>query len=492
MYTNATPNIVLTLNVYYSTDGTSANETLIASTNTEPIDLNGTAKAISISDYFNLLDNVGIEINGGEYRFELIATKDTSGNATLNLISTTGYISTFSMSTDSYTICASENGIIVHNLVGVYDSDYNILKFNMQNVVLVENTQHLFNLQLPNGMTWNDIPKNCSYQLQVDGTNIQLILNTEPNEQYMGLLYRFFNGNSFVFNATCLDDNGSFKFVIDDTNTNAMYLPRRNDIEYNSVSDKYYASDELVYMLIHNEVKLDLSIWFSGITIPQVVSRLKAIDTIRDTIILDTHYTDADGITKFVYLKLVYDSQQSDYEIIANPSDNLKAKVIGDTNVKTTYDYTSNIIQNRVEDANDSNKYAYSYLSKDLIEMYCRKDGYNHSRMDVRNAEASFYTSTLEDATQYMPKRQATSFFGILNYPYMSYEYYENDVNIVKNYFYLNYDGFRVRVNDNELKIDRTTNKLTYNNNEVIDEVNITNQFLSNAEMTTLISEVFD
>jgi hypothetical protein len=193
-----------------------------------------------------------------------------------------------------------------------------------------------------------------------------------------------------------------------------------------------------------------------------------------------------------VKLKVFYNSQASQYELVASYSDMLKVNAIGDTNCKTTYDYTSNTKIDRVEDANDNDKYAYSYLSKDLIEMYCRKDGYNHSRMDVRNAEASFYTSTLEDATQYMPKRQATSFFGILNYPYMAYEYYENDVNIVKNYFYLNYDGFRVRVNDNELKIDRTTNKLTYNNNEVIDEVNITNQFLSNAERQEIIDEIVE
>lgn len=198
----------------------------------------------------------------------------------------------------------------------------------------------------------------------------------------------------------------------------------------------------------------------------------------------------SDDETLLAMLNTKADLTNSNQDIIAK---SLKAKVIGDTNVKTTYNYTSNIKIDRVENPNDSDEYAYSYLSKDLIEMYCRKDDYNHSRMDVRNAEASFYVSTLEDATQYMPKRQATSFVGILNYPYMSYEYYENDVSVVKNYFYLNYDGFRVRVNDNELKIDRTSNKLTYNNNEVIDTNNATTElFLTDAEMTTLISEVFD
>ena len=53
--------------------------------------------------------------------------------------------------------------------------------------------------------------------------------------------------------------------------------------------------------------------------------------------------------------------------------------------------------------------------------------------------------------------------------------------------------GIDFKVNNNTLSISSSTNKLTYNSNEIIDTNNATTElFLTDAEMTTLISEVFD
>ena len=172
-------------------------------------------------------------------------------------------------------------------------------------------------------------------------------------------------------------------------------------------------------------------------------------------------------------------------------ADKIVVNEINKGSSKTTY--TNNIIKNIVEDPNDETCYAHSHLAKDFIELYFQKNsGLINSRVQITNRTANFYVKTLEEKTQYMPKRVSNSLVGISEYPYMTYEYYEDNTRIANALFSLNYNGFRVTFNDNELKLDRFTNKLTYNNNEIIDKGNIDNQFLTDSEMNTLLQEVFE
>ena len=171
-------------------------------------------------------------------------------------------------------------------------------------------------------------------------------------------------------------------------------------------------------------------------------------------------------------------------------ADKIIANKVGQEKSNTTYG--SGHIMTKWEKSNDENKYAYNYLSENFAEMYCRQGANDYSRIQAARGTASLGSHFIDEATQYMPKREHTSFMGILNYPYMTYEYYEDNTRIANALFSLNYNGFRVTFNDNELKLDRFTNKLTYNNNEIIDEGNIDNQFLTDSEMNTLLQEVFE
>lgn len=86
--------------------------------------------------------------------------------------------------------------------------------------------------------------------------------------------------------------------------------------------------------------------------------------------------------------------------------------------------------------------------------------------------------------------------FGVIcqhSYSSLYREYYISGGTTKKEGFEVNRQETKITKGDNTLKIDYTTNKLTYNNNEIIDTANATTElFLTDGEMATLLSEVFD
>lgn len=524
-FTNNITDVGMTLNIYWKP--TNDTHTLLASTSLDRTDYDTNTHKLLFADYFNRLDDVGMTITSGDgyYEFEVICNTTTSATNDITIHSTTSVESTFSLSTDSYTLCTSQSGIVVHEKYLTLDD--NVLFAELGSIALADKTQHQFILHLPVGVSWNDLPKNCYFDIQIDGVSIEYTINKKLySDNYVGNFSQFLNiHDTFNFVATCLDDGfGSFYFDIVSEDNIGLYITRAEDIEYDSVEDKYYISNEYMDMLINKVCIVD----FNTLGIvndfpPNTLLRLKHIDNIN--MIYSFDYAEYDDNTQQITnynIKLLYDGDNNKWYFVCGKNGiytqssvnsllNAKADLTNNTqvitadkvkvneirditgsgNVKTTY--SSSDIMDRVENPNDSNHYTYSYLSQIFSEMYYRKGANDYSRMQLARATSSLESHFVDDATQYMPKRESNSFVGILNYPYMTYSYSENDVNLVNNYFYLNYDGFRVHVNSNVLKVDRLTNKLTYNYNEVIDTNNATTElFLTDAEMTTLLSEVFD
>lgn len=356
-FASSITDVGFTLNITYVAEDNT--QTLVASVPTDRFNYDANTHKLTISDYFNRLDEIGITISAGHYDIELICNTTSSGN-TITIYSGAGanVYSTISLSTDSYTLMTSQSGIIIHSIRGVYDSTYNIIKFELGNIALVDKTQHLFELILPIGMNWDTIPANCCYQLYLNGTDIGLILNTDPNYQFMGLLYKFRDGGEkFVFEATCVDNNGTFEFIVADTNATIPYLPRQNDITYDSVNDKYIVSDELAYLMSKYDTQLKLSIWVNNWTYPTIIARLKTYDDTNEIYYYDTFDMSSDKLN-IVKLKVFYNSPSTQYELVAEHIDKLNADSIGDTN-------STNKFVTYAQKIKIDNAYGPAYVGKD-------------------------------------------------------------------------------------------------------------------------------
>ena len=255
-FTNAITDVGLTLNIYWLEEDESP--VLVASTTIDRADYNTNIHKIIFADYFNQLDDVGIHIGGenvGRFKFEFVCNTSSSATNDITITSDTGYETTLSYSTDSYTLVTSQSGIILHEKTLTLDtSNGNYLIADLGNIVLADQTQHQFVLSLPSGMSWSDIPENCYFDIVVNGASVGYSINKKySSDNYIGQFLPFYNNNSFNFIATSLDDGfGGCYFDIVSEDNMSLYLTRDNDIQYDANEDKYYASSEFVDMLINN------------------------------------------------------------------------------------------------------------------------------------------------------------------------------------------------------------------------------------------------
>ncbi len=158
-------------------------------------------------------------------------------------------------------------------------------------------------------------------------------------------------------------------------------------------------------------------------------------------------------------------------------------------------------------------------FSRDIYVKHQYDDGY--SRQILNNQGVYSYFDRTDEATQYLPKIHVSSTFGLFNYPYATFYYDENDVELMSGLVRLNQNGFYAKV-DNEVNDDYSslrvakngitlkagneddstndkklelsmTNGLTLNGNKIIDTANASTElFMTDAEMDTLIGEVFN
>ena len=323
-FTNDITDVGLTLNIYWEKEDETP--VLIASTTIDRADYNTNIHKIIFADYFNQLDDVGIHIGGedvGRFKIEFICNTSSSATNDITIISTTGYETTLSYSTDSYTLVTSQSGIILHEKEMTLDtSNGNVLIAELGNIVLTDQTQHQFVLSLPNGTNWNDIPEDCYFDIQINGVSVPYSINKKfINDNYIGFMSPFYNNFNFNFIATSLDDgNGGFYFDIVSEDNISYYITRDNDVKYDNIEDKYYVSNEYFEMLSNNVCIINFNALgivnnFPNTTLLQV----KDHDSVSNTYSFDYSAYDSDTQAIAHYnIKLLYDNDNSKWYFECN------------------------------------------------------------------------------------------------------------------------------------------------------------------------------
>ena len=437
-FTNAITDVGLTLNIYWEKEDETP--VLIASTTIDRADYNTNIHKIVFADYFNQLDDVGIHIGGedvGRFNFEFVCNTSSSATNDITITSTTGYETTLSYSTDSYTLVTSQSGIILHEKEMTLDtSNGNVLIAELGSIVLTDQTQHQFILTLPSGMSWSDIPENCYFDIQINGVSVDYSINKKfINDNYIGFMSPFYNNFNFNFIATSLDDgNGGFYFDIVSEDNMSLYITRDNDVQYDVVEDKYYVSNEYFEMLNNNVCVVN----FNALGITN--------DYPQTTLLRINDYDDTNKMYSFDYD--VYDDntqQITHYNI----------KLILDTNNSKWYFacgkdgiYTQTSINSLLNAKADLTN-AYQVITASKIKVNSIKDQNDNN-----------IVPTLADDNTFTGENT-----------------FNGNVNIT---------------NQHDLSVDGATytNDLYVGNNDIFDILD--NQFLTDAEMETLISEVFD
>jgi hypothetical protein len=216
-FASSITDVGFTLNITYVTEDNI--QTLVASVPTDRFNYDANTHKLTISDYFNRLDEVGITVSAGHYDIELVCNTTSSGNTiTIYSGANANVYSTLSFSTDAYTLVTSQSGIIVHEKTLTLDTtNNNVLTADLGNIALADKTQHQFILQLPVGVSWTDIPDNCYFEIVVGGVSVGYSINKKfYSDSWISMLSPFLNNSEyFNFIATCLDDgNGNMYFDI--------------------------------------------------------------------------------------------------------------------------------------------------------------------------------------------------------------------------------------------------------------------------------------
>ena len=492
-FDNNINDVGLILNIRYVKNG---NTTQLASVTTDRFNfVGGNIYTKTISGYFNNLTSTGINItNGGYYEIELTYNTTTSASNNFHVYSDAPELCTFSLSTDAYTIVSSQSGIIVHEKTLTLDtSNGNVLIAELGNIVLLDKTQHQFILHLPIGVSWTDIPKDCYFDIQINGVSVGYAINKKfYSDGYIGNLFQFLNvTDTFNFIATSLDDgNGGMYFDIVSEDDISLYIPRNEDIEYDAIEDKYYCSTEFVDMLLNKICIVDFNTVGIVNNFPQnSLLRVKYTDNNTKTYSFDYATYDEDTQTIINYnIKLLYDNDNSKWYFECSKDGIYTQNTINSLlNGKADLTNSSQVITADKIIANEVGKTSTTYFSRSQYSSSSTEIGFTN-RTTSKRSRTRYKNNNL------MLSVEDTGFVD----PITSYEltntYIQEKVDLGYSYNRtVTSTDYSVNFRGDTLKITHSNNKLTYNNNEIIDTNNATTElFLTDAEMTTLISEVFD
>ena len=471
MFDNDMSDVGLTLNIYYVDDQNVS--TLVATT---PIDrrdfTNMQFVKINFADYFNQIpqvDNTTILIDGGYYYFELNAnTSSVGANDVMYIYSGASRPSTFSLSTDSYTLVTSQSGIILHEKEMTLDtSNGNVLIAELGSIALADQTQHQFILSLPNGTNWNDIPEDCYFDIQINGVSIGYSINKKfINNNYIGFMSPFYNNYAFNFIATSLDDGfGNFYFNIVSEDNISYYLTRDYDVQYDNIEDKYYISNEYLEMLFNNLCIIDFnSIGIVNNFPTTTILQIKDFDSGNNIYSFDYSAYDSNTQTISHYnIKLLFDTNNSKWYFECNKDGvYTQAGVNGLLNSKA--DLTN----------------AYQVITASKIKVDYVEGSQNVSIVKIGDTSDEYWEFNGDTL-----KLKGSSHTIESNSGNASIIFDDDELDVYCN------NQFFISVNGDILRLG--SGALTFNNNTIIDTNNATTElFLTDAEMTTLLSEVFD
>lgn len=528
-FTSAIDDVSFTLNIYKYATPTNI---LLATATTDVMSFDTNIHKITIADYFNRInDNETIKMSDGDgYKIELTAHIQTSATNDVILYASQTYPTNFSLSTDSYTLCTSQSGIIIHNLTATYDSNSNYMIWELGNLALVDKTIHKFNLTLPVGMTWFDIPANCVYTIQLNGVDIPVKPSVPNNTSYIGDLAPFLDtyNNIFSFIAVYTETTQYGityqEFAIEDgANNGFTYFCRDEDIMKNA-DDEWVISDELNSILPYARIMINLSNaninYFDGVIGQGVATNLmlqakayrnqadfnnKGYGFVFDVMIGSDLLNSA-----YSYYIEAYTTMNANNEpiLVINQFDGDITKtnyLEFDISGTTIYDYNNEplltsgnggvAVFNVVD--NTASPVLYS-ASNGMTGLQVYKTGENTAKylqLDYATSIANFYNLNVK--SDEIHANYIKNFSGD-NDTYSAY-----GVKYIRHYVAGTGKQTYVDVTDGQLElyagdtndtnsVKITPTSFTHNTYEVIDTNNITSQFLTDAEMTTLLSEVFD
>ena len=475
-FASSITDVGFTLNITYVAEDNT--QTLVASVPTDRLDYDANTHKLTISDYFNRLDEIGITISAGHYDIELVCNTTSSGN-TITIYSGAGanVYSTLTFSTDAYTLVTSQSGIIVHEKTLTLDTtNDNVLIADLGNIALADKTQHQFILQLPVGVSWSDIPENCYFEIVVGGISVGYSIDKKfYSDSWISTLFPFLNNSDyFNFIATCLDDGyGSFYFDIVSEDDISLYITRTNDITYDSVEDKYYASTEYVDALLNKICIVD----FNNVGITN--------DYPNSTLLRVKEYDNTNKIYSFDYAKYDDDTQSIiNYNIkLIHDDDNNKWYFACGKNGVYTQASVNSLLNAKADLTNP-----YQVITADKLKLNEIRD-----LTGSGNVKTTYTNNSITDTINYdtystnqvqLSETMARLLYFKSGVAYSAVEASNSGVSLSI--------GLNV-MNRKILRLSSSTEKLTFNNNEIIDTNNATTElFLTDAEMTTLISEVFD
>lgn len=473
-FASSITDVGFTLNITYV--GEDNTQTLVASVPTDRFNYDANTHKLTISDYFNRLDEIGITISAGHYNIELICNTTSSGNTiTIYSGANANVYSTLSFSTDAYTLVTSQSGIIVHEKTLTLDTtNNNVLIADLGNIALANKTQHQFILRLPVGVSWTDIPENCYFEILVGGVSIGYSINKKfYSDAWISTLSPFLNNNDyFNFIATCLDDgNGSFYFDIVSEDDISLYITRTDDIQYDSVEDKYYVSTEYVDALLNKICIVD----FNSVGITN--------DYPKSTLLRVKEYDDTNKIYSFDYAKYDDDAQALiNYNIkLIHDNDNNKWYLACGKNGVYTQETINSLLNSKADLTN-----SYQVITADKIKLNEIRDLTGSGNVNTKYTNNSITNEVKYGNNNYNQVAVRDNYARLL---YNEYETAFSSVDVEASGVYITVGLFGDR---KTLLLSGSTKKLTLDGNEIIDTNNADQLFLTDAEMTTLISEVFN
>lgn len=158
----------------------------------------------------------------------------------------------------------------------------------------------------------------------------------------------------------------------------------------------------------------------------------------------------------------------------------LLTKVIAD-NEKPTKSYTEydwHMIRHKVLDYGGTSQNIYLELNKNNgadCKFTVAKGSYSQFLLNYQGAYFNTYWKDPYDSDN--PTSRTECMSGVVGgYPYASInKYIEGQGKLYSATWQMNENGYQVKYNTNTIKLDPTTDKLTYNGNEIIDAGNISN-----------------
>lgn len=507
-FANAIDNVIFKLVITYT--DTNNTTTTVATTMSDSIDFDTNIKKIIIADYFNDLGNTILDIeDSGIYQITLSAIFDTSTPNTLTLYSSDTYPSAFTFSTNGYTICTSESGIIYHTKTGTYDNQTNTLTFDFGNEILADKSQHMFALQYANDGT---IPENAQVEIVFDNNAITISFIGNENTLLCDFEYFRHEWGIIVFEATYIDNNGNPFFNINNVNTRDFYYfvdgslitaqTGYYDLDFDTMNELMQSS--ISRTLIFNGS--DIGLGLDAITLNTVGSYNPSLD---ETIYYYGGITYDNNSCGLFTIKIVFDWNNGTCKLYSSTK---TLPTLSDDNTFTgtnTFDEinTGNINMTSGSDLTASGCTIYAqdvYASGEIL--VDNIDGYTSSGVvDIGNTSGDYWEFDndilkLKGTSHYIRTNDNLGEIclddssGTKGYVILSAidggSNYSSSLTVTNNQIEmeLSEDG----VGTNDVTITRTRADfdmpIYVANNKVLDESDL----LTDAEMTTLISEVFD